>query len=434
MHWWSPAPTPPDPWRDFHRRCVDSNGREREAALRDLPGLPAELYGRALPLVLARLNDWVPQVRAAALRALPLLLREELQPAWIDALPGVVRLMGGDRWAQDGVAAREAIQHFLLQSSQRRAALLACSPQLALPVQRWLAVQSWHYGSQGEQRQALCQALQGADARLAGQALRRLQVQSDDWPNLDGIREALARAHFPGLRLAALRHGQARGRLPQQEEAVELAFGRHGATREWLLFHADAALKEKLRERAEGLLDAGGPVFGQIAALQVLCALKAGSLPARVGVAFTHPVARLREVGYVLGLPGVDESQAVALTCRALADPSPRVQRAALTALAHGRVSMTAAELIELSRREARAVVPVLNALAHFDSFTRAAATLSVLAEQPIESRVAAEHLRALERALARRLYALTDQQAAALQHATSSMQQRRPELTFIVT
>lgn len=438
MPWWSLAPAtppqPPDPWRDFHRRCVDSNGREREAALRELPQLPAELHGRALPLALARLNDWVPQVRAVALRALPALLRDELEPDWIAALPAVVRLMGGGRWAEDGTAARDAIQHFLLQSPQRRAALLACAPQLGLPVQRWLAVQSWHYGSSAERLQALSQALQSADARLAGQALRRLQVQSDDWPALDGIRQALARAHFPGLRLAALRHEQVRGRMPPQEEAIELAFGRHGATREWLLFHADAALKQQLCARAERLLDANGPVDGQLAALKILRVLKDEALPARLHAAFNHPVARLRELGYVLGLPDADESQAAALTCRALADPSPRVRRAALTALARGRVSLPAEELLELSRREPRAAPAVLNALAHFEPFTRATAALSVLAEQPVEPHAAAEHLRALERAVARSLYAPTREQAEALQQAAQVLRQRRPELSFAVT
>jgi len=437
MSWWRPAPTPPeppDPWRDFHRRCVDSNGREREAALRDLSRLPAELHGRALPLVLARLNDWVRQVRAAALQALPLLLRDELEPAWMAALPDVVRLMGGERGAADGAAAREAIQHFLLQSPLRRGALLDCAPQLALPVQRWLVVQSWHYGSSAERLLALCGALRSADARLAGQALRRLQVQGDDWPALDGVREALVQAHFPGLRLVALRHEQVRGRMPPQEEAVELAFGRHGATRDWLLFNADATLKPLLQARAERLLEAQGPVQSQIAALQLLRALEADSLQTHLHKALTHPVARLREVGYVLVLPGVSEAEAVALTCRALADPARRLRRAALKAFARGRVALTAAELLELSRREPRAALSVLNALAQFDAFTRAEAALCVLAEQPVEPHMAIQHLRELERALARSVYALSDRQTAALQRAAAALRTHRPELAFAVT
>ena len=80
----------------------------------------------------------------------------------------------------------------------------------------------------------------------------------------------------------------------------------------------------------------------------------------------------------VLSLPDADESQAVALTCRALADPSSRVPRAALKALDRGRVSLTAAELLELSRREPRAALPVLDALATFDAFTRAATSLGI--------------------------------------------------------
>ena len=435
MPWWSLAPAPPEPpdaWRDFHRRCVDSNGREREAALRDLPRLPAELHGRALPLALARLNDWVPQVRAAALRALPPLLRDELEPAWIDALPAVVRLMGGDRWPEDGTAARDAIQHFLLQSPQRRAALLSCAPQLTRPVQRWLVVQSWHYGSPMEQLYALSQALRGTDAWLAGQALRRLQVLSEDWPLLPGIPDALARAHFPRMRLIALRHQQARGSFPEQDEALALAFSRHGATRHWLFFHADAALKQHVRERAERVLDANGPVQGQLPALQVLHTLDADSLPTYLSAALAHPVARLREAGYVLTLAGVDGDEAAALTCRALADPSPRLQRAALAALIRGRASLTAAELLALSRREPRAAGAVLRALTHFEPFTRVPAALQVLAEQAFATEEVAEELRALKQAWAHSRYGPTGAQTAAVQQAAALLSKHHPELSLM--
>lgn len=435
MAWWSPLSgtgESPDPWRDFHRRCVDSNGREREAALRDLPRLPAELHGRALPLALARLNDWVPQVRAAALQALPPLLRDELEPAWIDALPAVVRLMGGGRWAEDGTAAREAIQHFLLKSPQRRAALLACAPQLALPVRRWLVVQSWHYGTSAEQLRSVSLSLSGTDARLAGQALRRLQVQSDDWPLLPGIPEALARAHFPHLRLTALRHQQARGSFPQGHVAIDLAFSQHGATRHWLLFYADPLLKRRVCERAERLLDANGPVRGQLLALQVLRALEAQSLPTYLAAALAHPVARLREAVYLQMLTAAVGEEAAALTRRALIDPSPRLQRAALAALSRGRASLTVSELLALSRREPGASGAVLRALARFEPFSRAPAVLQLLAEQALDPGKAADELRALEVALARSRYAPTPSQTQSLQHAAALLRERHPELPVI--
>lgn len=435
MSWWSPKPKPaepPDPWREFHRRCVDSDGREREAALRELSRLPAELHGRALPLVLSRLNDWVPQVRAAALQVLPTLLRDELEPAWIDALPAVVRLMGGGRWADDGTAARDAIQHFLLQSPQRRTALLGCAPQLTRQVRRWLVVQSWHYGSPAERLQALSQALRGTDARLAGQALQRLQAQDEDWPSLPGIPEALAGAHFPNLRLTALRHQQARGLFPHGDAAIDLAFSRHGATRHWLLFHADATLKQRVRECAERLLDANGPVRGQLLALQVLRTLGAESVPAYLSAARVHPVARLREAGYVQTLAVVAGDEAAALTCRALVDPSPRLQRAALAALDGGRASLTVAELLGLSRREPGAAGVVLRALARFEPFSRAPAAMQVLAEQALAPKAAADELRALEQALACSRYAPTEAQTAALRRAATLLRERRPELVVL--
>ncbi len=124
----------------------------------------------------------------------------------------------------------------------------------------------------------------------------------------------------------------------------------HAATREWLLFHADASLRLSLRQEAESILAAPTSWRQQLIALQWLRALQVPELPAHAQALADHAQARLRELAFVirLGLPGMDTA---ALTCRALADPSPRVSRAALAALRKGRVSLAAAELLALAQR-----------------------------------------------------------------------------------
>lgn len=434
MSWferWRTPTSDQDLWWVFHADCVDSDGRRREAALREFPQLPAALHGRALPLLLARLNDWVPQVRAAAAAALPLLLRDELEAAWMQALPEVVRLMGGSRWAQDGALAREHIEQFLLSSPKRRAALLACGSGLAPQVRRWLVRQSWQHGAADERLLVLTQALRGADARLAWQALRFLQAMSPDWQALAGVREALAAAHFLGLRLDVLRHEHSMGRFPTDDEALELAFIRHGGTRSWLLFHADPALKQRLQRRAEAVLNEQASADGQVVALQLLGEIGAESLPGHLAAAGKHPAARVREIAFVLSLRVHDATEGAALTGQALADPSPRVQRAARRALRLGRAALTLAELRALVRQQPRALRSVLCVLAHYEAWTRAPEVLRLLAEQPLHRELAAEELPALRRALQRSLYAPTPQQTSAVVAAAALMHQRHPELVF---
>ena len=434
MSWlesWLKTPAPQDPWLAFQARCVDSDGRCRESALRELQRLPAELHGRALPFVLARLNDWVPQVRAAAAKALLPLLRDDLTPAWLLALPDVARLMGGARWGRDGVALREAIEQFLLQDPARRAALLACAPHMALPARRWLTLQSWWHGPPDERLQALLLALQGADARMARQALRHLKTLSADWLAQPGVCEALARAHFPGLQLEVLRDLQAEGQFPGGDEALELAFSRHGGTRNWLLFHAGDELKQLVLRRAETLLGEPNAVVRQLVALQVLRALRAPSWPGHLVSGCAHPAARMREEACVQSFAHFEPDHCNALALRALADPSPKVQRAALNALRQGRAALTAPELRDLVRREPRAMQAVLRVLSHWSAWIRVPLTLELLAQTPVDRDVALAELDALGLSLQRSRYAPTAEQSWAVERAAAQLRRHRPDLDF---
>lgn len=424
-------PAPQSPSSAFHSRCVDSDGRRREAALLELSLLPADLHARALPLVVARLNDWVPQVRAAAAKALPVLLREDLTPAWLDALPEVVRLMDGARWNRDGAAVRNGVEQFLLESPQRRAALLAFAPRLGVRVRRWLTLRSWWYGSAEERLQTLVPALRGGDSVLARQALRHLQTLSPDWPEVAGVREALRRARFPALRLEALRHAQARGIFPAGDDALDLAFSPHGGTRIWLLFHAADALKQQVMHRAEAMLTEAGPVGGQRIALQVLRELQAASLQTFLVNARAHPAPRLREMAYALSLNLHTDAQRAELAGQALADPSRKVQRTALAALRKGRVELTLAELVALVRREPGTLRVVLDILVFWQAWVRVPIALQLLAEHAVDTDCVAAELPVLQQALRRSLYAPTIEQSWALERAAALLRQRHPALEF---
>jgi hypothetical protein len=250
---------------------------------------------------------------------------------------------------------------------------------------------------------------------LARQALRHLQTLSVDWAAVAGVREALAAARFPALRLEQLRHAQASGGFPVDDEAVELAFSRHGGTRSWLLFHAGDELKRQVMDRAEKVLIDASPVEQQRVALQLLRELQATSLPGHLAAARMHPSAQLRETAYAQSLSLLEAPERAELAAQALSDRSPKVQRTALAALRKGRVALTVAELVEVVRREPRALRAVLAALAYLQTWVRVPGALQLLAEYATDSNEVAKELGTLELALRRSLYAPSPEQSWAL-------------------
>lgn len=89
----------------FSQLCLqagDGRGHLREAGLKALAAFDDE---RALPLILRRLNDWVPQVRAAAREALAPYLSEAKAPALMAQLGLLRQVVRGSRvpsqlWAE----------------------------------------------------------------------------------------------------------------------------------------------------------------------------------------------------------------------------------------------------------------------------------------------------------------------------------------------
>ena len=80
----------PGGWAIMAVAASHRNGYVREVAVR---GLAESRDGRAVPYLLLRLNDWVKQVRAAALDAIELFLQPAFAPDIIAALPVVSALI-----------------------------------------------------------------------------------------------------------------------------------------------------------------------------------------------------------------------------------------------------------------------------------------------------------------------------------------------------
>jgi HEAT repeat protein len=103
-------------------RLADSwNGYERERAVCQL-GLIGNSI--AIPMLIKRANDWVPQVRAASYKALKDLLIEENSLAFVDALPKIYHLESCYR--DDHRELIKVVESFLLSEENKAKVVSGC--------------------------------------------------------------------------------------------------------------------------------------------------------------------------------------------------------------------------------------------------------------------------------------------------------------------
>jgi HEAT repeat protein len=103
-------------------KLADSwNGYERERAVKQL-GLMGNL--RALPMLVKRANDWVPQVRDASCKALRSFLAEANAWAFIDVLPNIYHLENCDR--DDHSTLIKEVETFLLNDTNKAKVIDGC--------------------------------------------------------------------------------------------------------------------------------------------------------------------------------------------------------------------------------------------------------------------------------------------------------------------
>lgn len=150
---------------------IDStSGYVRESTVRALVSHPQP---GTLPLLLVRLNDWVPQVRLAADAAVRSLMRSEFLPEWTSALDAVAALQRAQR--ANHTAMLNEIARFL--SGPENLAKLELSPKATGPYgRRYVFDLLWHAESDEQHRAHLLeQALTGRDGMVAALAFERVE-------------------------------------------------------------------------------------------------------------------------------------------------------------------------------------------------------------------------------------------------------------------
>lgn len=146
------------------------SGFVREAAVKALVSRPQR---GTLPLLLVRLNDWVPQVRVAANAAVRSLMQTAYLADWITAIDGVVDLEQARR-ADHGPMLKEIL--LFLSRPEHLPQVIDATRTAGLRVRRFVFDAQWLAAHDDDDRVPLLErALSGDDVLMASRAVSRFE-------------------------------------------------------------------------------------------------------------------------------------------------------------------------------------------------------------------------------------------------------------------
>ncbi len=327
-------------------RSRSGNGYEREAAVHALAALRT---GEAIPSLLARANDWVPEVSHAARRALAGFMTLEHASHWLACLEQVVALQRTTR--VNHRALLEGLRS-LLGSPDVLPMTLRASGTGSRAVRRWVfELQIDGLAEQADGQALLQGALRGRDIFTARLALRHV-LQWPVGPARDGLLRAALQCRFSAVRAEALRWVLARQPALLSAETLRALCLDASAAVRGIGLHAirgkadEAAVAKAALGRWE---QADLPGRARAAALQVLLALRPGDAGPWLRTAQQDPSAQLRAQAFAGQIAIALPDQRTALALQAFKDPSGRVQRVALESLKRGAVAPAAEDLLAVA-------------------------------------------------------------------------------------
>lgn len=417
--------TPEDAVAAAFAMAASPNGFERQRGVETLGRLQP---GSAIPVLLWRVNDWVPAVRQAALNALLRPFLDETRAAehaqdWMNALESVQALRRARRHRHDELLSRIDMHLALpaLQPAMRRALETA-----APAVQRDIADRLWTNALTTAARIELIEhTLSSGDIVQARRAVRWIAdpgIADDDKLRL--LTRA-CRSAFAAVRIEALRIMLRQPAQPEISALIEeMCLDTSGTARAV----ATRAVSEQGRTavvEARALAvwnDPSQPDRVRASALNLLCGLNgaAGQVLCRQ-VGADHP-ARLRQAALAYRLRHVQPGEQEALWLSCLADPSARVQRLVVAAIHDCSVLPDLPAMLDIGFRHGTpdALRRILGVLCFTDVWTR----LNLLFEawrraemNPALARVCLDALGTWCESASRNFLSPTAAQRVALQH-----------------
>jgi hypothetical protein len=333
VKWWPFRPgTPPAPAPEISpaERLLSRNGFEREAAVWDAQ---RRGDGAALPLLLARANDWVPQVREASRRAIRSFLQERFLPDWCAALDAVLALERAGR----------ADHRPLLSEIRDYLGRPECLPSVVAAVQggseqvrRFVLDIQWNSAGEEGRLVLMRRALAGSDrlvARVALGLVERIQEPGDRLC----LAELGCRSRFAPVRAQSLRLVIASDAADKTGKALLHCLDRSAAVRfiAWQHVRETPFAGEALRQ-AKDRFRTATKVDDQCAALDFLTTAAPADTLDLCRQALCSPRPRVRAVALAALLSRSTSSVQEELLLDGLKDPSGRVQAVAVQAVLRG--------------------------------------------------------------------------------------------------
>lgn len=184
---------------DPRDHLTSPDGFLREAAVQALANQPK---AGTLPMLLERLNDWVPQVRRVAHAAVQAQMQTAFLPDWIASLEALVRL-GQARRVDHTSTLREVA--LFLQRPEHLPAVVAAAKTSSLRVRRYVFDMQWLTALDDDARfQLLERALCGDDVVVASRALVHLETLASPGQRRQ-LYQAACKARFALARYAGVR-------------------------------------------------------------------------------------------------------------------------------------------------------------------------------------------------------------------------------------
>lgn len=345
------------------------SGFERQAAVE---GLRKLRHAQALPALLLRVNDWVPQVRQAAQEAVRSFLQEAFVPQWIAALDAVVALERAKR-ADHGALLIE-VAEFLAKPGYLPALTEAAS-HASVAVKRYVFELRWQCTSDQTQRfQMLRQSLVGTDVMTCRQAFARIDgIESAE--QRQALIEAACCSRFAPVRSAGLRRALANPVAATASLARAMCFDSSATVRALALaaLKANGDITELVAESISRLERQDLPGREKAVALHLLCCADPETASAFCEAALQSESPLVRRVAMSALLSKVSGDQAEALLLLALADPSAKVQRVAVDCVHRGAIVPSEERVMEIALRHGtnQALSRALSILMHSSTWTR---------------------------------------------------------------
>jgi hypothetical protein len=349
------------------------DGFVRQAAVEAL-GLSG--HGPALPVLLERVNDWVPQVRRAARKAVEAFLVDEQLGCWAEALGSFVALRRAARADHSQLLAR--VDAFLGTPASLKQ-LKRLQATMPLVASRYVFILELQQAVDEAARIAVLEeAVRAGDVVAATQAVTAIETVQDVASRLQ-LAMAACSSGFAPVRAAGLRRLLASPSPEAATQALAMCWDRSATVRALAVTGLTLG-GGQLTDAARRTLQEDGSAWARVAALDLLCQLVPAEALTLCRQVAGDPSVPVRCAAYARQFALLNGEERDALVCVALRDASPKVRHMACVQIKKGASAPAAAVLLEIYADNPGALVHVIAAAGRHTPWGRLEILISALA------------------------------------------------------